>query len=105
MRRSRQGNPQHSTAASEHASLLTGRASSTDGTVVVAMPCCPRSVILNREELHPRAVRRVACAHGAWRLEFLADAQAVWTALWTPVWSEPALRSRQGLGRWRAVGR
>ncbi|MGH8901217.1 MAG: hypothetical protein ACRDYA_05940 [Egibacteraceae bacterium] len=78
-----------------------GRVELVDGNAVVAVPCCPRSVVLGREELHPRAVRRVACRHGAWRLEFLADPQAIWTAVWTLVWSEPALRS----GRWRAVGR
>jgi hypothetical protein len=65
------------------------------GEVAVVMPCCCLSIALRRAELHPRAWRRIACppCRRVWRLEFVSDMEAAWTAMW----SEP----RPGLWRWR----
>lgn len=74
------------------------------GTIVAVMPCRCGPVVLSGQEAPLRVLRRVGCAHGVWGLQLLDDARAAWTLLW----SEPALRSRRGLGRWRlrlGVGR
>ncbi|MGH8897060.1 MAG: hypothetical protein ACRDZ4_08575 [Egibacteraceae bacterium] len=69
--------------------------------IVVRPPCCPCKVSFPSTQVSLRQPRRLTCwgCARAWRLDFFTDAEAGWTAAWTLLWDEPALRPRRGRRR------